>query len=180
MIILEITASPPGNSFFFNKLRDSGDLFHMTPICNCRVDVGFTTNLYLLNDDRSILIFFLCSGSPELKELSFCHKLWFSNPYISASLCRRPLIFQNMNSVRTNNPSLKYLRFRLLGCKDIGIGKFEFVAKYQFLYSLKIKDSLLINDRWIDKVFTIHSPRKMIKNTKSLSFGWILFLFFLF
>ena len=52
---------------------------------------------------------------------------------ISASLCRRPLIFQTMNSVRTNNVSLKYLKFTLLGCKDNGIGKFEFVAKTQFL-----------------------------------------------
>ena len=38
-----------------------------------------------------------------------------------------------MNSVRTNNPILNYLRFTLLGCKDNGIGKFEFVAKTQLL-----------------------------------------------
>ena len=29
--------------------------------------------------------------------------------------------------------SLKYIRFRTLGCKDIGIRKSEFVAKTQFL-----------------------------------------------
>ena len=45
------------------------------------------------------------------------------------------MIFQTMNSVRTNNPSLKHLRFTLLVCKGIGIGKFEFVAKTQFLFN---------------------------------------------
>ena len=34
-----------------------------------------------------------------------------------------------MNSVRSNNPSLKYKRFTLSGCKDIRIGKFEFVTE---------------------------------------------------
>ena len=39
------------------------------------------------------------------------------------------LIFQNMNSVRSNNLRLKYQRFTPSGWKDIGIRKFEFVAK---------------------------------------------------
>ena len=34
-----------------------------------------------------------------------------------------------MNSVRLNNPSLKYKRFAPPGCTDIGIIKFEFVEK---------------------------------------------------
>ena len=34
------------------------------------------------------------------KELSLCHILKFSNPNIFATQCRRPLIFQTMNSVR--------------------------------------------------------------------------------
>ena len=42
-----------------------------------------------------------------------------------------------MNSVRSNNVSLKYQRPTLSGCKDIGIGKFEFVAKTQFLFGSK-------------------------------------------
>ena len=33
------------------------------------------------------------------KELSLCHKLWFSNPYIFATQCRRSLIFETMNYV---------------------------------------------------------------------------------
>ena len=40
---------------------------------------------------------------------------------------------QTMNSVRSNNLSLKYQRFTPSGCKDIGIIKFEFVAKTQVL-----------------------------------------------
>ena len=31
---------------------------------------------------------------------------------------------------------LKYQRFTLSGCRDIGIRKFEFVAKTQFLYAI--------------------------------------------
>ena len=58
--------------------------------------------------------------------MSFYHKVKFSNPYIFANQCRRPLIFQTMNSV-------KYKRFSLSGWKNIGIGKVEFVAKTQFL-----------------------------------------------
>ena len=38
-----------------------------------------------------------------------------------------------MKYVRLNNPSLKYQRFIPTGCKDIGIRKFEFVAKTQIL-----------------------------------------------
>ena len=44
----------------------------------------------------------------------------------------RPSIFQTMNYVRLNNPSLKYQRFTPSGCRDIGNRKFEFVAKTQF------------------------------------------------
>ena len=42
-------------------------------------------------------------------------------------------IFQTMNSVRSNNVSLKYQRPTPSGCKDIWIRKFECVAKTQFL-----------------------------------------------
>ena len=36
-----------------------------------------------------------------------------------------------MNSVTSNNPSLKYRRFKLSSLKDIGVRKFKFVAKIQ-------------------------------------------------
>ena len=70
-----------------------------------------------------------------VKELSFRHKLKFLNPYIFATRCSRPLIFQTMNYVRSNSLKLKYYRFKPSGCKDIGIRKCEFVAKTQFLYT---------------------------------------------
>jgi len=38
-----------------------------------------------------------------------------------------------MNSVRSNNQSMKYQVFTPSGLQDIGIIKFEFVAKTQFL-----------------------------------------------
>ena len=68
------------------------------------------------------------------KELSFCHKLWFSNPFVFATQCNRPNIFKTMNSVRLNSISLEYQRFTPSGCEVIDFRKFEFVAKTQFLY----------------------------------------------
>ena len=40
-----------------------------------------------------------------------------------------------MNSGKSNRSSFKYQRFTPSGCKDIGIRKFEFVSKTQFLYN---------------------------------------------
>ena len=71
------------------------------------------------------------------KELSICHKLWFSKFNIIATQWRKPLIFQTMNAVRSNNVSLKYQRFTSSDCKDIIITKIEFVAKTQFLCTIK-------------------------------------------
>ena len=55
------------------------------------------------------------------------------NPYIFATKCRRPWIFQTMNSVRANNLSLKFQTFTPLVCENIGIRQFEFVTKTQVL-----------------------------------------------
>ena len=41
----------------------------------------------------------------------------------------RPQIFETMNSVRSNNLSLKYQRFTQSGCRAIGIKKTETVAR---------------------------------------------------
>ena len=65
----------------------------------------------------------------NLKELSFCHNFWFSNPFIFATQCCRTFIFQTKYSVSLNNSSLKYQRFTPSFCKDIGIRIFKFVAK---------------------------------------------------
>ena len=43
------------------------------------------------------------------------------------------LIFQTINSVRSNSLSLKYQRFTPSGCKAIGVRKCKFVAKTQLL-----------------------------------------------
>ena len=52
-------------------------------------------------------------------------------------------VFKNMNSGRLNSPSLKK-RFTPSGCEDIGIKKFEFVAKnYIFLWTIHLKSYLL-------------------------------------
>ena len=58
-----------------------------------------------------------------VKELSFCHKLWFSNFNIVATQFRRLLVFQTMKAIRSNNVSLKYQRFTSSGCKEIRLIK---------------------------------------------------------
>ncbi len=59
-----------------------------------------------------------------IKELSLCHKLRFSYPFIFPTECpSRPLIFKTMNSIRSDNLSMKYQRFAQQGCKDIEITK---------------------------------------------------------
>ena len=80
------------------------------------------------------------------KELTLCHKLWFSNPYIFGFQRRKPLIFQTMTFDRSKNISLKYQRFTTLASKDIGIRKSEFVAKSQFLCSSVINNTPSLNN----------------------------------
>jgi len=83
-----------------------------------------------------------CRGKSQTrkfaKELSFCLKLKSFNPYIFATQYRGPLIFQTMHFVRSNNLSLKSKDFLLLGCKDIGIRNFEFVAKTKLSDKIRI------------------------------------------
>ena len=62
-------------------------------------------------------------------------------------------MFQTMNSVRSNNVSLKYQRPTPSGCKDIGIIKFEFVAKTQFLY-LNSKSLCYIDGNYTSHIFS--------------------------
>ena len=77
--------------------------------------------------------------------MSFCHKLCLANTDIFATRCCRPLIFQTMFFVRSNNLSLKYQRFTPLGYKDIGLRTFKFVAKTQFLWGLILDLSIKSN-----------------------------------
>ena len=55
------------------------------------------------------------------KELNLCHKLWFSNPYIFATKCRRPYAFQTMKSVHSNNLKFEISKVCTSGCNNIGI-----------------------------------------------------------
>ena len=70
------------------------------------------------------------------KKLSFCHKLYFSNLYIFATRYRRPLIFQTMNSVKSNNLSLKY--HQIVKIKGLD----NFVTKTQFVIWQKLVNNL--------------------------------------
>ena len=59
------------------------------------------------------------------KGLSFCLKSWFSNPYIFATRCRVPLIFQTLNSV--------FEISKIYTITLLGIRTFQFLAKTHFL-----------------------------------------------
>ena len=72
----------------------------------------------------------------EPKELSFCHKLKFSNPFIFANQCCGPLIFQTLNYVRSTDVSLKYQKCTPSSCKDIVMKKFELEAKTHESYEV--------------------------------------------
>ena len=69
-----------------------------------------------------------------IKELSFCHKLWFYNPYIFATLWCKLWYYKLRQLDLTEFFCLKYQRSTTSGCKDIWIKKWEFVAKTQFLW----------------------------------------------
>ena len=72
-----------------------------------------------------------------------------SNFNIIATQCRRPLMFQTMKAVRSNNVSLKYQRFTSSGCKDIRIPNIEFVAKTQFLLHACTEFLRIYTNTWI-------------------------------
>ena len=91
-------------------------------------DMNIRVFIYSKNDDFVIFVYFysiLLNTLGFSKKMSFCHKLWFYNPYNFGTRCRIPKIFQSLN--------LKYQRFGKSGSKDKGVRKSEFVAKTQFL-----------------------------------------------
>ena len=55
----------------------------------------------------------------KAKELSFCHKLKFFNPYIFKTWWCKPLIFLTLTIWSTRIHSLKYQRSTSSDCKDI-------------------------------------------------------------
>ena len=73
----------------------------------------------------------------ETKQIEYLTQtLIFWSLYLCNILCRRPLIFQTINSVRSDHPSLKNQRCTQSGCKDIGILNFDFFRQTQFLLNL--------------------------------------------
>ena len=73
-------------------------------------------------------------------------------------LYNRPLIFKIKNYDRSNSLSLKYQRFTPSGCKDIGIRKFEFVAKTHFILRHEVDYPV--------KIRVLHNRFKMLVNIK--------------
>ena len=86
----------------------------------------------------AVFTFFGYKQTGKLKELTLCHKLWFSNPNLFGTQCRKPLIFQTYLFWSNKSHSLKFQRFTTLESKDIGIRKSEFVAKSQFLWDFSV------------------------------------------
>jgi hypothetical protein len=66
------------------------------------------------------------------KNPKLCHKLNFSNHFIFLTFFTL-LIFQTLIIWSHRILSLKYLRSKIQGCKDIGFRTSEFVAKTRFL-----------------------------------------------
>ena len=97
--------------------------------------IGVTFEFFLILSSR----FFCCRIWPSryfseiwfFKELSFSHKLLlkFSKHYIFPTQCRRPLILQTMNSVRSNSLRLNKKSFAPFSWKYIVIIKFESAEK---------------------------------------------------
>ena len=69
-------------------------------------------------------------------DIKLCQRYWV---FATTSAFLNPIsldsnVVETMNSVRSNNISLKYQRFTTLGSKEIGIINSEFVTTTQFLY----------------------------------------------
>ena len=61
----------------------------------------------------AIIRIFICRL--DRQDLSSCHKLRFSTTILLATQCRRPKIFQTVNSIRLTNLSFKYQRYTTKG-----------------------------------------------------------------
>ena len=54
-----------------------------------------------------------------MKGIELLPQSLISNHNIFATQCRRPKMFQTINSIRRNNASLKYQNFTSSCCKDV-------------------------------------------------------------
>ena len=115
----------------------------------------------------SILIYTLTALSVlkfSVKELTLCHKLCFSKPYIFGFQCRR---YFKLWILLDKLISLKYQIYTTLGSKDKGIVNSEFVAKTQFLFkkilfkrqcSRKMKGRKKMISPVVENTFTLLDP----------------------
>ena len=98
---------------------------------NCIYTINTVITIKQWNEHRASS-FFRFTIRSRLKELSLCQKLRFSHPNIFAT--QWTLDISNFNSVLSKNIKLKYQNFTASGFKDVGIIKFDFVARTQFLW----------------------------------------------
>ena len=128
----------PFNRLLESRIRVCGKF----PIKSCTLstlDWSKLSDFFLLTNRNNLLAncfrlnktLLFTSRGKKIKELSFCTNSDFP---IFSTQCWWPMIFQTMNSVRSNNISFKSPRFKPSGCRDIGIRTFKFVVKTQFLY----------------------------------------------
>ena len=94
-------------------------------------------------------------------ELSLCHKLKFSNPYIFSTWQYKPLIFQTQIIWSNRIYSLKYLISTTLAGKDIVVNKLEFVTKTQFFEIFREIISYKINLQYKHKNALYKNPKEL-------------------
>ena len=106
-----------------------------------------TSRRWKLSHVSHFFVFLLITGHLEVLIFSvwilltlMLHKInsgdRFSKPYIFAIQYRWPKIFQTMNSVGSNNLSLKYLRLAPLVSKYMGIRTFGFGLWQRLVFSI--------------------------------------------
>ena len=125
-----------------------------------------------------------CLKNPY-KELSLCHKLWFSNPHIFTTQCCRPKIFQTVNCVRSNNQSLKFKKFTPTDCKGLeNLSLWQRINSFQHLYLKHVnccnqiqgqRGNLLIFYEWMNflpRPHVIYHGKYNIKNLVVIILYW--------
>ena len=119
-------------------------MIHM--VCSCNMD-----NYSLVPFSNYSLVPFSRQTKP--KNLNFCHKLRFLNPYIMANQWRRLKQFQTIKYVCFNNLSLDYQRFTPTGCKDIVVKNLSLWQKLNsFHIRMKIHVFLMKTPRyWVEQ-----------------------------
>ena len=117
--------------FFKNGLQQTWRLPKLFYMINaqCKLDSQIHVTLQVRVSDL-IALLLLISCSSRSKGIEFLSQALIFNLFIQ---CRKPLIWQTMNSVGSNILSLKYSTVKPSDLKDLGIWHFNFVSKTHFL-----------------------------------------------